>query len=272
MAFKLDDLTGRRFGKLVVIERCIDMPKKNSTVYWKCLCDCGNETIATSAHLRKGTKQSCGCMRRNDLTGKRFGRLTVLRKDGKGHGNQIYLCQCDCGNTVRVYHSNLTRGLTKSCGCLQKEETSKRFTIHGMRNTRLYNTYTNMMSRCNNPKNKRYGSYGGRGIKVCYEWSKGFEQFKQWALSSGYKDSLTIDRIDVNGDYTPENCRWTTIKQQSNNQRKTIWVEIADQKKSLKEWTDFMGWKYGTYSARHRKGKPPFSKEEINLIEQKLKE
>lgn len=270
MAFKLDDLTGKRFGKLTVLERCYDMPKRGSTVYWKCICDCGNETIATSLHLKNGDKKSCGCMRKNDLTGKKFGRLTVLKKDGKENGNQMYLCQCECGNTVRVYHSNLTRGLSKSCGCLQKEETSKRFTKHGMRNSKLYNTYTNMMNRCNDPKNKRYSSYGGRGIKVCDAWSQGFERFMEWALSSGYVEGLTIDRIDVDGDYCPKNCRWATVKQQANNQRKTIFIEIESQKKSLKEWTSFMGWKYGTYAARHRKEQFPFTEEEIEMIKIKI--
>lgn len=270
MPFKADDLTGKRFGKLVVLERCFDMPKKRSTVYWRCLCDCGNETIATSAHLKSGDKKSCGCLHRNDLAGKKFGRLKVLKKDGKENGNQMYLCECECGNLVRVYHTNLTRGLTRSCGCLQREEASRRFTTHGMRKTRLYNVYANMLSRCNNPNNTRYNSYGGRGVRICAEWRSNFEPFKNWALSNGYEDNLTLDRIDVDGDYCPENCRWVTMKKQSNNQRKTIWVEICGQKKSLKEWTTYMGWKYGTYSARYRKGKPPFTEEEIKQIRSKF--
>lgn len=273
MPFKAEDLTGKRFGKLVVLERSYDLPKKEGTVYWRCKCDCGNEKITTSNHLRSGDIISCGCARRNDLTGKRFGRLLVVEKAGKMYGNQTYLCKCDCGNIVRCYHSNLTKGASQSCGCLQKELASKRFKTHGMRNSRLYDVYTNMKSRCSNPKNKSYSNYGGRGIKVCNEWMESFDNFMEWALSSGYSESLTLDRIDVNGNYCPENCRWATVFQQVNNKRKTIWVEICGQRRSLKEWTLYMGWdkRYGTFSARHKKGKDPFNPNDLSLIEEKIR-
>lgn len=273
MPFKAIDLTGKRFGKLVVIERCYDLPKKEGTVYWRCKCDCGNEKIVTSNRLRSGDTSSCGCARRNNLVGKRFGRLLVIEKAGKMNGNQTYFCKCDCGNIVRCYHSNLTKGASTSCGCFQKETALKRFTTHGMRKSRLYCIYANMKSRCTNPHNKRYSSYGGRGICVCDDWLHSFENFYCWAMQSGYSESLTIDRINVNENYCPENCRWVTISEQSNNQRKTIKITILGKEQSLKQWTTYMGWnkRYGTFSNRHRKGKPPFNEDELTQIEQKLR-
>lgn len=280
MAFKRIDLTVEKFGKLTVIGLNDTLTAKSSGTYWNCSCECGNITVATTAHLRAGQKLSCGCMRKNDLTGKRFGRLFVERlanepyitKSGKQYRNKVYICKCDCGNVVKCLGSNLTKGVTTSCGCYQKEVTSCRFSIHNMRQTRLYNVWSNMKSRCLNPKNKRFSSYGGRGICICKEWIDSFSTFSKWAMENGYSENLTIDRINVDGDYEPLNCRWVTKDVQSNNQRKTIRIEILGEIRSLKQWTNLMGWKYGTYSARYRKGKTPFSQKEIELIEQKLKE
>lgn len=115
--------------------------------------------------------------------------------------------------------------------------------------------------------------YGGRGICVCDDWLHSFENFYCWAMQSGYSESLTIDRINVNENYCPENCRWVTISEQSNNQRKTIKITILGKEQSLKQWTTYMGWnkRYGTFSNRHRKGKPPFNEDELTQIEQKLR-
>lgn len=279
MAFKRIDLTGKRFGRLTAISENNEVPRKGTSTYWNCLCDCGNTVIASTQHLRSGDKQSCGCMRKNDLTGKRFGRLTVLErseekyitKSGKEYPNAIYICRCDCGKIISCHGGNLLKGATSSCGCFQKESASKRFSVHRMRNSRLYNCWTNMRSRCNDKNNKSYHNYGGRGIKVCNDWNVSFVSFMEWATSHGYSENLSIDRIDVNGDYCPENCRWATTEQQANNQRKTIRIEILGIEKSLKQWTNFMGWKYGTYAQRYRKGNSPFKPDEIKLIEEKLR-
>lgn len=278
MAFQRLDLTGQRFGKLTVISQNLNLPKRGTTTYWNCICDCGNETVATTAHLRSGDKKSCGCMRKSDLTGKKFGRLTVIglsddiytTKTGKKYRNKVYICECDCGQLVKCLGNNLSKSVTTSCGCYQKELTSKRFSIHNMRKTRLYDIWANMKSRCLNPHNKSYQSYGGRGIQICKKWEVSFSAFSEWAIASGYSDDLTIDRIDVDGDYQPSNCRWATQEVQSNNQRKTIHIVINGETRSLKQWTNFMGWKYGTHSARYRSGKPPFSNQEIELIKNKL--
>ena len=141
-----------------------------------------------------------------DITGARFGRLKVLSFAYKGNNyNSFWNCKCDCGNNVVVNGKHLREGGTKSCGCLQKEKAKATNTKHGLRRSRLYRVWRNILNRCMLETNARYGDYGGRGIKVCAEWQQ-FENFYKWAIKSGYNDNLTIDRIDNNGDYAPNNC------------------------------------------------------------------
>ncbi|MGX5476015.1 AP2 domain-containing protein [Bacillus toyonensis] len=154
-------------------------------------------------------------MRKIDLTGQRFNRLFVLQEAGKNKHRQIlWLCKCDCGNKKTVPGYDLRHDKIKSCGCMQYAATTK----HGQKGTRLYKIWEDMKRRCNNSNASSYRHYGGRGIKVCEEWNE-FIPFYNWAKESGYKDTLTIDRINVNGNYEPSNCRWATKKQQSRNQR-----------------------------------------------------
>ena len=147
-----------------------------------------------------------------DLTGNRFGRLVVLNKSQNGK----WLCLCDCGNKKEILTHSLTSGKTQSCGCLQKERVSTTNSKHHARGTRLHNIWLGMRNRCNTPTHVRYYRYGGRGIKVCEQWGE-FINFRDWALSHGYKDNLTLDRIDNNGNYEPSNCRWVTYKEQFKN-------------------------------------------------------
>lgn len=179
-----------------------------------------------------------------DLTGQRFGRLTVLEQAGRKNGRVLWLCQCDCGNLKIEHSSYLTAGKVKSCGCLHKEllaeinSTTK--TTHGKTHTRLYSIWRSMKKRCCVPTNDAYCRYGGRGITVCKEWMS-FENFEKWAKSNGYKNGLTIDRKDNNAGYSLENCRWATRREQNLNKRNNHFVEYNGEVKTISEWAETLG-------------------------------
>lgn len=160
-------------------------------------------------------------MVRNDISGQRFGRLVVLGYAEPGPDRKRpWVCRCDCGQVVVVgsaYH--LTSGNTKSCGCLRADSARARHLVHGGKGTRLFNIWKNARQRCRNPKNPDFYLYGGRGVKFSPAWDD-FEAFRSWALQNGYADGLTLDRIDPDGDYSPDNCRWATWMEQRHNQRR----------------------------------------------------
>ncbi len=185
-----------------------------------------------------------------DLTGQKYGRLTVLKRaPNDSHGTAQWLCRCDCGNLKTVRGVNLRSGNTKSCGCLNKELASKRMTTHGMCDSRLHNIWGNMKERCQNPNVLAFKNYGDRGITVCDEWQI-FEPFYEWAMSHGYREGLQIDRIDNDKGYSPDNCRWVTSKQNTNNCRSNKVIEYRGEIHTLSEWSEILKINYKTLCGR----------------------
>lgn len=164
-----------------------------------------------------------------DLTGMKFNRLTVIKLfERTPKRKYMWLCRCDCGKALVVLGDHLKNNHTRSCGCWNRERIGKVNYKNGLTTTKLYYAYRNMCNRCNRPDNQEYSTYGGRGIKVCEEWlgENGFLKFAEWALNNGYKENLTIDRIDNNKGYCPDNCRWVDIFVQANNKRNTRFIKI----------------------------------------------
>ena len=154
-----------------------------------------------------------------DLAGKQFGRLKVIERAETVNKRTKWLCECDCGNEIIAEAYNLKSGHTQSCGCLQSEAASCANKTHGMTRTRLYRIWNCMHNRCYRKSYHAFKHYGGRGIVVCDEWLHDFQAFYDWAIANGYKDDLSIDRIDPNKNYSPDNCRWATMAEQNKNKR-----------------------------------------------------
>ena len=194
-----------------------------------------------------------------DLIGKQFGRLTVIERVEdhlykNGRRDIVYKCRCQCGNETNVLAVHLRSGHTQSCGCYRIETSTKTMTTHGDTGDRKLVIWKNMKARCENPKRPDYPLYGGRGVTICKEWSDDYIAFRSWAEANGYDDSLTLDRIDVNGNYQPDNCRWVTQKEQCNNTRCNIFLEYDGQTHTVKQWSELLGIKYGTLISRIHRG------------------
>jgi len=213
---KFIDEKGKRYGKLIVLE----YNKEN--LKWLCQCDCGNKIYARGSELRRGAYTSCGCNHggnkiRENITGKKFGKLTVLKYIDNRKG---WKCQCECGNITYANITALKSGKRYSCGCTKDKKyllvkKDKRF-------KRLYSIYKSMKNRCYKKYSDSYEYYGAKGIKICDEWlgEEGFLNFFDWSIKNGYieiegtyGDKLSIDRIDSNKDYSPKNCRWITMEE-----------------------------------------------------------
>lgn len=322
---KFIDLTGQKFGKLTVVER---VGSRKGSVTWRCTCECGGEAIVTSNCLRTGSTKTCGCSKRFIEVGETYGRLTVLERLNERTNSKriLYLCKCSCGNTVkrtvtnilgtkvpscgcvqhevkigmvgkrfgrwtvieraskevkgvywlcrcdcgteRVVNGRMLRtGCSVSCGCYAREASSQRMKdltpdekkkfaryTHHQSDSRLYRIWWGMRERCYKSNKAEYKHYGGRGITICDEWLEDFMNFYNWAMSNGYEDHLSIDRIDVNGNYCPENCRWATRKEQSNNTRQNRFLKFNGETHTVKEWADIIGINVVTLRGRLRTG------------------
>ena len=192
----------------------------------------------------------------HDLTGQRFGRLVVIGLDDRGTRKKYFNCLCDCGNVKSVRSDSLLAGLIRSCGCLKKEQDAINLNAgerHKQSGTRLYLIWQGMKGRCYNPHDARYHRYGGRGLTVCEEWKNDFPAFYNWAISNGYAEDLTIDRIDNDKGYSPDNCRWATQKEQSRNRASNIKITIGNATKTLTEWCEIFDLDSRTICARHNR-------------------
>lgn len=247
---------GQRFGRLVVLgeHRC----SNSGRLLWKCLCDCGVETVKKKDNIRSGNTTSCGCFnsetlksRYKDLTGNQYGRLTVLNREENIGTKVRWKCLCSCGNTTIVYYSGLVYGRTTSCGCKLTEVRGQSSITHGQSGTPMYNAWKTMFRRCETPTNTDYMNYGGRGIKVCPEW-KDFEVF---ARDMGERpEGTTLERIDNNGNYCRGNCRWATRADQARNRRSSIWYEFEGEKVVETDFAVRIGMKQGAVAELRRKG------------------
>ena len=215
---RANDLTGQTFGRLTALSYTGKSDKKGRI--WLCSCVCGTSIEVRGSHLKDGTKQSCGCLyqeRIHDLSGKRFGKLHVVNWSGRSEkGGRVWVCNCDCGNTLEVVANSLVSGRTTSCGCVYKESRQFVSRTHGMSNSREYKIWYGIIQRCCNPNNDSFKYYGARGIRVCERWRNSFEAFY---VDMGPSNGLTIDRINNDGNYEPGNCRWANTTVQSFNAR-----------------------------------------------------
>lgn len=237
---KRADFTGKNFGKLTVLNYY--GTDKHGQSLWLCECECGNETVVTMSNLKRGHTTSCGCRKfeqfGENLTNKYFGHLKVLGFDHMGpRGRSYWQCRCECGEVVVVRRDRLISGHTTSCGCYATDVNKERMTKHGLSTTRLYSIWRGMRQRCRDTK---YERYGGKGIQVCDEWDD-FREFYNWAIHNGYEPNLSIDRIDNDGDYCPENCRWVDNIVQGNNKCTNRYIEYNGITHTVSEWSRIFG-------------------------------
>lgn len=185
-----------------------------------------------------------------------FGKLTVvaLDKPSKRSIERMWLCRCECGNMKSANDARLKIGHVKSCGCFMSQRIRETQTTHGQTKTPLYAVWRGIKARCNNPRHKAYARYGGRGITVCEEWNNSFETFKDWAYANGYSQELSIDRIDNDKGYSPDNCRWADVYTQANNMSHNITFCYNGETHTVAEWARILNVGYGALKKRVKEG------------------
>lgn len=195
----------------------------------------------------------------DDMIGEKNDKLTIVGFVGTDkRGQRLWLCKCDCGNTTVKNTNSLHSKARHSCGCIRKNHPNG--TKHGMCYTRLNGIYRRMKQRCINPNSPRYTDYGGRGIRVCKEWVDDFMNFYNWAIQNGYSDKLTLDRINNDGNYEPNNCRWATTRQQANNTRHNHILVYQGVSHTMAEWAEIKGLPYSSLNQRINVLKWPIDK------------
>lgn len=202
----------------------------------------------------------------NDVkVGDVFGNWTIVEILPKTvNCNRHFICKCVCGEIKEIDAYNVLSGKSTSCGCVRDLETKKRMTKHGQKRTRLYNIWCGMKERCNNPNSQAYKDYGSRDITICDEWNNDFMNFYQWSIENGYEENLSIDRIDVNGNYEPSNCRWATTDEQCNNRRNNIKITYNGKTQTLFQWCEEYGLEYRMILARYHN--PNFQNKSIEEL------
>ena len=241
---KPNDISGQRFGRWAALKKIAGGRPQGSI--WLCRCDCGIERAVRGAALTNGQSASCGCARLDDLTGQRFGKLLVQSRAGTNRfGATLWSCACDCGNETIVMGGSLRAGAPRSCGCLVRK--------HGMSRSSEYRLWLGVRRRCLNPNEPAYPRYGGRGIKICERWN----DFANFYADMGPRPAgMELDRIDNNGPYSPENCRWATPTQQSNNRRSNRLIDHNGRALTIMQWSRETGIDRRTITYRLGNGWP----------------
>ena len=259
---KIEDYIGKRYGHLTVIGEAPKTHKYSNSFLFQ--CDCGNVIAEQPTRVMSGHKSSCGkceyagktgipTFNPDHYIGRKNNMLTVIGVADKKPTEKRWKlkCLCDCGNYTEIYPDQFNRGAVKSCGCLRRRGTR---TVDSRSKHPLYGIWNQMMGRCYRKSDKHYHLYGGRGIKVCEEWHD-FWNFAKWSDSIGGRpDNEEIDRIDNDGDYCPENCRWATRKQQNSNKSNNIVIEYNGKKQTLAEWSEETGIRWGVLNHRYHRG------------------
>lgn len=248
---------GDVFDMLTVIDRLDDYVAPNGKHHprWLCECSCEehNQVIRVTSTLKNGCFHSCGCYSEppKNLIGMVFGRLTVIERADdyikpSGECIPMWKCKCECGNECIKNQYSLLEDYTHSCGCLRIENTIKAHIKHGESKDRLYNIWMNIKKRCYDQNCPDYKNYGERGIIMCDDWKNSYEKFSDWAFANGYKANTprgkcTIERINVNGNYCPKNCKWADMKEQGNNKRNNRIIAIEGKTLTVAQWAEHMG-------------------------------
>ena len=257
-------IIGQKYGMLTVVreEGLHTFPSGQKLRQYLCKCECGGKKIIVGSKIKRGAEgktggvKSCGCLKKDPIgppkNGQMFDRLTVIEEVepeiwGKAK-RRLFKCRCECGAITVTRMTSLNNGRTRSCGCLQSDINTERATTHGMSRSNFYGVWHHMIERTTETNHPSWHNYGGRGIKVCDRWRHSFKNFRDDMFPS-YKEGLQIDRRDNDGNYSPENCRWVTAKENARNKRDNHKYEG----KLVVEWAEELGIKYSTLSSRIRR-------------------